>query len=162
MRRIVVSVCVSVLMFAVTIIAQTPARPKSDSVVANVNTEIEAVRKANQEWLKAVTERNIAGVMEFYAEDAVWLVPKIPIMTWKDAIRKLWEADFAGPDYSLAWKPIKIEISQSGDLASSFGTWSGKAKDEKGNATAIGGYYVVIWKKAPGGTWKVAVDTHND
>jgi hypothetical protein len=28
--------------------------------------------------------------------------------------------------------------------------------------TLIGGYYVVIWKKAPGGTWKVAVDTHNN
>jgi ketosteroid isomerase-like protein len=28
--------------------------------------------------------------------------------------------------------------------------------------TLIDGYYVVICKKAPDGTWKVAVDTHND
>jgi ketosteroid isomerase-like protein len=120
------------------------------------------VKKTNEMWLKAVTERNIAQVMEFYAEDAVWLVPKVPIMTGKDAIRKFWEADFAGPDYGLTWKLIKIDVSESIDIASSFGTWSGKTKDEKGNTQAIGGYYVVIWKKKPYGTWKVAIDIHNN
>jgi uncharacterized protein (TIGR02246 family) len=161
MKRIGLAICVVVLVFAVAIIAQTPAQPKSGSVEAKINAEIEAVREANQAWLKAVTEKDIVKVMEFYTEDAVWLFPKVPIMTGKEAIRKFWEMDFAGPDYGLAWKPVKIEVSQSFDLASSFGTWSGKIKDEKGNPVDIGGHYVVIWKKVPGGTWKVAVDTHN-
>ena len=95
-------------------------------------------------------------------DDAVWLVPKVPMMTGKDAIRKFWERDFAGPDYALAWEPTKVEVSQSGDLAYTLGRWSGEAKDEEGNTLTFGGEYVAVWKRAPNGTWKLAVDIHND
>jgi len=134
--------------------------PMAESV--RVPGEIEAVRQADGDWLKSVSDRSIDRVLEFYTDDAVWLVPSVPTMTGKDAIREFWEKDFTGPDYALAWEPAKIEVSQSGDLAYSLGTWSAEIKDEEGNTVPLAGKYVVVWKKTTNETWKVAVDIHND
>ena len=79
-----------------------------------VQSEIEAVRQADIGFLKSVSDRNIERVLDYYADDPVWLVPNVPTMTGKDAIREFWEKDFAGLDYALAWEPTKIEVSQSG------------------------------------------------
>ena len=104
LKVLFVSLLIGVLMFGCT-------------KKADIKAEIEAVRKADADWVKAVSERDIEHAMEFYVDDAEWLQPKIPIITGKDAIRKFWEGYFAGPDYGLTWKPIKVEFSQSGDLA---------------------------------------------
>jgi len=134
-------------------------KPLEESV--RVQAEIEAVRQADIGFLKSVSDRNIERVLEYYADDPVWLVPDVPTMTGKDAIREFWGKDFAKPDYALAWEPTKIEVSQSGDLAYSLGNWSAENKDEKGNTVPVGGEYVFVWKKTTNGTWKVAVDIHN-
>lgn len=132
----------------------------AEKFVVNVEAEKEAALKADRDWLKSVTARDIERVLEYYADDAVWLVPKVP-MFGKDAIREFWERDFAGTDYALTWEPTKVEVSQSGDLAYTLGKWSGEAKDEEGNIKALGGAYVAVWRKAPNGTWKLVIDIHN-
>ena len=129
--------------------------------VVDVEAEKEAALKADGDWLKSVSDRDIERVLEYYADDAVWLVPKFP-MSGKDEIREFWERDFAGPDYALAWEPTKVEVSQSGDLAYTLGKWSGEEKDEEGNIKTFGGAYVAVWRKAADGTWKLVVDIHND
>lgn len=135
----------------------------AEELVVDVEAEKEAVLKLDGDWLKSVSDRDIERVLEYYADDAEWLRPKDPI-SGKDAIRKFWERRFAGPDpdYSLAWKPTKVEVSQSGDLAYALGKWSVKGKDEDGNIVTFGGAYVAVWRKAPNDTWKLVVDIHND
>ncbi len=85
--------------------------------VADIDIEAEkvAVQKADSDWLKSVSDRDIEQVLEYYADDAVWLVPKVS-MSGKDEIRKFWVRDFAGSDYGLTWEPTKVEVSLSGDL----------------------------------------------
>jgi ketosteroid isomerase-like protein len=138
------------------------AEEVAEEPVVDVEAEKEAVLKADGDWLKSVSDRDIERVLEYYADDMIWLVPKVPMMRGKDAIRKFWEMDFAGPDYVLSWEPIKVEVSQSGDLAYTLGTWSGEAKDKEGNPINLGGEYVAVWRKAPNGNWKLVVDIHND
>jgi len=137
------------------------AEEVAEEPAVDVEAEEKAVLKADGDWLKSVSDRDIERVLEYYADDAVWLVPKVP-MSGKDAIRKFWERDFAGADYALAWEPTKVEVSQSGDLAYTLGKWSGETKDEEGNIQTLGGAYVAVWRKAPNGNWKLVVDIHND
>jgi len=149
-----------VILMAFTLGCQKQVQEPMEGSV-RVQAEIEAVRQADIDFLKSVSDRSIERVLEYYADDPVWLIPDVPTMAGKDAIREFWEKDFAGPDYALAWEPTKIEVSQSGDLAYSLGKWSAEDKDEKGNTVPVGGEYVLVWKKTTNGTWKVAVDIHN-
>ena len=53
------------------------------------------------------------------------------------------------PGFGLSFKPTKIEVSKSGDMAYETGTFELKLNDPQGNATSIPGKYVVAWKKQP-------------
>jgi ketosteroid isomerase-like protein len=63
------------------------------------------------------------------------------------------------PADRLTWKPVKIEVADSGDLAYSLGTWQLQGKDQKGNDVTQTGKYITIWKKQKDGSWKVVADT---
>ena len=56
------------------------------------------------------------------------------------------------------WKPEGWDVSRSGDLGYSYGTYWLKSKDT--NAQAETGNYFRIWKKL-GKEWKVVVDVAN-
>jgi ketosteroid isomerase-like protein len=56
----------------------------------------------------------------------------------------------------LTWKPTAADISRSGDLGYTYGSYEFKvgdaaSKSERGN-------YVRVWKKEPRSKWKVAID----
>jgi ketosteroid isomerase-like protein len=57
----------------------------------------------------------------------------------------------------LTWQVTKAEVSRSGDLGYSYGSYEFKAGDGK----AESGNYLRIWKKQPDGKWKVMLDLLN-
>jgi len=60
----------------------------------------------------------------------------------------------------LSWQPVKADVSRSGDLGYTYGSYEFKASGvdakpvEKGN-------YVRIWKRQRGGKWRVVLDILN-
>jgi ketosteroid isomerase-like protein len=58
--------------------------------------------------------------------------------------------------YSLSWKPTHAEISKSGDLGYTYGTYQLKLE---GNT--LTGTYVNIWKKENGGEWRFVLNSDN-
>jgi len=65
MKRIAIAVCVIVLVFAVAIIAQTAAQPKSG------NVEQELIKLEN-EWAEAILKNDIAFLERIYADDFIF------------------------------------------------------------------------------------------
>jgi ketosteroid isomerase-like protein len=61
--------------------------------------------------------------------------------------------------YVLTWKPIFGEVSSSGDLGYTYGTWEFKTKPD---TAAFQGTYTTIWKKQADNTWKWVLDTGNE
>jgi ketosteroid isomerase-like protein len=57
------------------------------------------------------------------------------------------------------WQPEAWDVSRSGDLGYSYGTYWLKSNDA--NAKPETGNYFRIWKKQPGNVWKVVVDLAN-
>ena len=50
------------------------------------------------------------------------------------------------------------QMGPSGDMGFTWGHYDGHAKDRNGNDIATGGRYITVWKRTPGGKWKVALD----
>ena len=63
----------------------------------------------------------------------------------------------AAPPIVLDWRPVHTEVAASGELGLSTGPWKITSKADPA-APASFGQYVSVWRRAPGGPWKVAVD----
>jgi ketosteroid isomerase-like protein len=62
---------------------------------------------------------------------------------------------------SLTWKPIGADVSSSGDLGYTYGTYEFRSKDASGKPSVSHGKYTSIWKRQKDGSWKVVLDMGN-
>lgn len=58
---------------------------------------------------------------------------------------------------TISWNPVNAEVAGSGELGYTWGNWKFNAKD-----TVFYGNYFTVWKKQPGGNWKVLLDGGNN
>jgi ketosteroid isomerase-like protein len=103
----------------------------------------------------------VDGWVAFYADDVAVLPPNDKVATDKASIRKAVSELLHLPSLQLSWKPTKVKVAQSGDLAYLYGAYSLTTNDEKGKPVTDVGKNVEIWKKQPDGKWKCIVDTWN-
>ena len=61
----------------------------------------------------------------------------------------------------LTWTPVGADISASGDLGYTYGTYEFSSKDKDGKTVVDHGKYTSIWKKQGDGSWKVVLDMGN-
>jgi ketosteroid isomerase-like protein len=59
---------------------------------------------------------------------------------------------------TLVWKPVKAEVSQSGDLGYTIGTYESRGPGPDGRFVTRYGKYCSVWKKQKDGAWKWVVD----
>src|SRR5690242_1268194 len=118
----------------------------------------QAIAKAEADFEKARTERGLEGWLSFFADDTADFVRGGPFTFTKEEMRTRLQKTFDPAD-QLTWKPVKIEVAASGDLAYSLGTWQLEGKDPKGNDVTQTGKYITVWKKQKDGSWKVVADT---
>jgi len=119
------------------------------------------IRNADTAWSHAAEDKDVDKFVSFYADDAAALPFNAPVANGKDQIRQLWSQLMSKPGFGLSFKPTKIEVSKSGDIAYEIGTFELKLNDPQGNATSIPGKYVVAWKKQPNREWKAVADIIN-
>ena len=64
------------------------------------------------------------------------------------------------PTELVRWAPMKVDAAASGDLGYAYGTYEvvARASDEK---PAERGYYARVWKRRPGGPWRVVMNVTN-
>ena len=133
-------------------------RSSADSKPATADT----LRQLEADFMKAAAERGSEGYMSYYAEDAV----EVP--NGEDAIQG--KANIAktmgfldDKKNQLVWTPVGADISASGDLGYTWGTYEfrSKDKDKDGKPTVEHGKYTSIWKKQGDGNWKVVLDMGN-
>jgi len=118
----------------------------------------EAIARAETEFEKARADRGLQGWLSFFADDTADFVPGGPFTFTKEEMRTRLQKTFDPAD-QLTWKPLRIEVAGSADLAYSLGTWQLKGKDPKGNDVTQTGKYITVWKKQKDGSWKVVADT---
>jgi len=117
-----------------------------------------ALKKLDDEWSRAAGARDVDKTISYYSDDAVVMPPNIPTLAGKESIRTLWKSMLESPDFSGGWKPTKVEVARSGDLAYVSGTYEFNEKDERGKPMTDKGKYLEVWKKQADRSWKCVAD----
>jgi uncharacterized protein (TIGR02246 family) len=121
----------------------------------------DAIRAADQEWLKVFADKDLEKSVAFCAEDGSVLAPGAPVATGRDAIGKLFAGFFALPSLKISWHPVKAEVAKSGELGYTSGVYQMTYNDPAGKPVSDTGKYVTVWKKQRDGGWKVLLDIFN-
>jgi ketosteroid isomerase-like protein len=111
-------------------------------------------------WVAAGQSKSVDAWVAFYADGAAVLPPNEPIANSRKAIRKSVSELLRLPGLSIDWKPMKIEVARSGELAYLYSAYR-LAWNDSGKGATDSGKNVEIWKKQSDGHWKCIVDTWN-
>lgn len=137
-------------LWAIPTLAAAQEEPSADEV---------AIRQVYAEWNEAVSARDAEAAAALYAEDAVKLVPNVPLLEGRQAVQDYYASLFEVPAFRSTFGPTRIVVSENGDLAYDYGTYTASWAGEDGPAEEAG-KYVSVWRKVEG-EWVLAVDMDN-
>jgi ketosteroid isomerase-like protein len=109
----------------------------------------------------ATATRRADGWMSYITDSTASFPPGQPIQLGRDAERRAITSAVADTSSHQQWTPTYEFMSQSGDVAYTYGYYRVRAHDKKGKTIERTGNYVTIWRRQPDSTWKVAVDVGN-
>jgi ketosteroid isomerase-like protein len=120
----------------------------------------DTLRQLESDFMKAAAERGADGYMSYYAEDAVEVPNGADAIHGKTNIASTMSF-LNDKNNQLVWTPVYADISASGDLGYTSGTYEFHSKHQDGKTTVEYGKYTSIWKKQKDGSWKVVLDMGN-
>ena len=120
----------------------------------NVEQQRNNLLALDREWSQ--TTKDTDKFLSYFAPDASAYPQGMPVATGAAAIREAFTKMSSMPGFSIAWTPTKAEVSTTGDLGYTAGTYemTMTGASEKGK-------YVTVWKKQSGGEWKATEDIFN-
>jgi ketosteroid isomerase-like protein len=122
----------------------------------NVEHEKAALLAVDADWARAA--RNVDGFVSFLAPDATIALAGAPAMKGAAAIREAFTPMMKTPGFELTWQAARADVSASGDLGFTIGTYTLKTNSPSGVPVTEKGKFQTTWKKIDGG-WKVIEDT---
>ncbi|MCB9232749.1 MAG: nuclear transport factor 2 family protein [Bacteroidia bacterium] len=97
-----------------------------------------------------------AAFLHYAAEDGV-MMRRDHIIQGHDAMQEYF-AQGTLKDVKLDWKPDFVDVSQSGDLAYTYGGYTFSAVDTAGNPVDATGIFHTVWKRQADGQWRFVYD----
>ena len=157
MKRKYAAGCAIGLLMLLTGCSDTPAPPADTSAA-----DIKAIKDGEAAWTADMAAKNVDKLVAHYADDASLLIPDMPIVKGRDAIRTAISGLFSDPNASLNFTTGDVQVSKGGDLAYSQGTYSQTMTNPKTKkAQTETGKYVTVYKKQADGSWKAVEDINN-
>jgi ketosteroid isomerase-like protein len=129
--------------------------------VSSISPLEQTLRDFDAQWSNAAAAKDLEKTLTFYADDAIVLPPHAASATTKEAIRNLWKELLASPGFVLSWKAMRVEVSKSGDMAYTTGTYDFTMNDVSGKPINYRGKYLEVWEKQADGKWKCGADMRN-
>ena len=112
---------------------------------------------ADRAFFEDTRKNGLESWLGWFAEDVVVVPPNGPLVVGSGAIRRHYEGQRFPPP-GFAWEPGTASISTAGDLGWTIGHWGSDA-----SGTAVwSGKYMTVWRKNPGGAWRVVIDCPYD
>ena len=139
--------------------------PQSEPI--DLEAEKSAILEADRAWsetLKGMDENDLYvpdAFGSFFAKDARLLLPGAPLAVGNKEIGQALSKLSTAPGFSMTWDATMADVSSSGDLGYSVGTFELTLNDSEGNPVTRKGKYTTVWQKQTDGRWKVVSDTPN-
>lgn len=99
--------------------------------------------------------------LDFAADNAINMLENSMPLIGKNAISEF-ASSHSDSSFSIQWKALKAEVSDSGDMGFTYGSWELKTKTPKGTDTIFYGDYLTVWKKQMDNSWKYLIDGGNE
>ena len=99
--------------------------------------------------------------LDFAADNAINMLDNEMPLIGKNAI-SAFASSHSDSSFSIQWKALKAEVSDSGDMGYTFGSWELKTKTSKGTDTIFYGDYLTVWKKQLDNSRKYLIDGGNE
>lgn len=91
------------------------------SAAQNTSKAADAVRTADQDWLKVFAAKNLEKSVAFCDEQGALLSSNAPIANGREAISKLFAGFFALPNLKISWHPDRVDVARSGEMGYTSG-----------------------------------------
>jgi ketosteroid isomerase-like protein len=115
----------------------------------------------SRDWAKAAATRDVEGIVSYWSDDAILLLPDQPAVVGKEALRTMVQRDLQNPNFSITWEPERAVIAPAGDMGYLIEHNRATFPDPTGKVRTVFGKVVTIWKKDSAGNWKCVVDIAN-
>jgi len=123
------------------------------------DADVKAINKIETQWNQDFAAKDANMLAAHYAVNAVLMVPGMPALSGKEAIRASLTQMVADPALSLKFQASKIEVATSGDVAFTQGTYTMTMTDPvTKKVVSDHGSYVTGYRKQPDGAWKAVAD----
>jgi len=139
--------------------SSTASAPSEDA--SSVQPAERTLRDLDAQWSKAAAAKDLEQTVAYYSDDAIVLPPNTASATTREAIRNAWRDMLASPGFVITWKPIRVELGKSADLAWVSGTYEVTMNDPTGKPIHDRGKYLEVWKRQSDGNWKCGADMWN-
>ena len=148
-------------ILVVSLLVATIAIPAAHrSAAASPKATVETLKQLEAEFMKTAAEKGSKGYLSYYADDAVEVPNGGPVISGKVNIAP-GMTFLDDPNNRLTWTPVSGDISASGDLGYTYGTFEFHSKDKDSKPHVEYGKYTSIWKLQKDGSWKVVLDMGN-
>src|SRR5436305_2615752 len=112
------------------------------------DADVKTIKDTEMAWMRTAGTKDVEKFVVYYADDGVVLLPNAPAIAGKDNIRAALKPLFADPNFALQFGATKVDVSKSGDLAYSQGTYSMAVTDPNTKVATIDrGKYLTVFKK---------------
>jgi ketosteroid isomerase-like protein len=133
----------------------------STAYAAEMDIHAKVLAKLDADWSAAAEKKDPDLVASYYADDTIVYPPNETAAIGRTAAKKVWATYFAEPTFKLSWKTLHAEVSASGELGFTAGTYEDSFKGPDGKLVTETGKYLCTWKKGKDGKWKAIHDMWN-
>ena len=119
----------------------------------------QTIRDGTRRYVEAYNRGDAVAAADFYTEDAKVLPANMEMVSGKQAIEEFWKTamEMGVRKFSLE----TVEVGYDGNLAYERGVSIATIEPKGEQARTERGKYLIILKRQPDGSWKVAVDIWN-
>jgi ketosteroid isomerase-like protein len=140
--------------------AQSTAGSQSENA-SDTNPVKQMLRDLDAQWAKAATAKNVEQTIAYYSDDAIVLPPNARSAATREAIRNFWRDLLTSSGLVITWKPARVQLGKSGEMAWVSGAYELTLNDTSGKPINDRGKYLEVWERKPDGTWKCVADMWN-
>ncbi len=119
---------------------------------------INDIFEAERQFQEMTEQKGIAEAFHFFAdENAVIKRENDTLIVGKENIKSYYQKKDL-KNVKVKWKPDFIDISQSGDMAYTYGKYVWEFTNTEGNVKKVEGVFHTVWRKQKDGSWKYVWD----
>jgi ketosteroid isomerase-like protein len=129
-----------------------------DNGSENIESWKDEILETERSFATMAQQEGIPHAFLAFADENAVLLRNNKLIIGKHALDEFYEKQSDNQDVNLTWEPEFIDVSNSGDLAYTYGYYRFSYIDSTNNKVESEGVFHTIWKRQTDGSWKFVWD----